>query len=262
MKIDKLKVRDLFSKAAKTYDRHSFIQAKVADYMFSQLKTQGRVLGILDIGTGTGRLSEKLKRIFPKARIFGLDFASGMLEEAKNKHKDLCLIQADAHELPFKIKSFDLVVSNVSYQWSDNLAGAFVEAARILKDGGYFLSAIFGNKTLEELRLSFLEARGDKRKILPNFELPHKKEIFQALKEAGFKNITIEQKLMKERYANTLNLIEWIKLTGANYSTRVLPNNLGASIILKEAAKIYESRYRDNGNIYATFEVIYAQANK
>lgn len=262
MKIDQLKVRDLFSKAAKTYDGNSFIQAKVSDYMFSQLATQGKVSRILDIGTGTGRLSEKLKHVFPKARIFGLDFASGMLEEAKSKHRDLFLIQADAHELPFQEKSFDLVVSNVSYQWSDDLARAFTEAVRILKEKGCFLAAIFGRNTLEELRLSFMEAQSGKVKMLPDFVLPQKKEIVKALKEAGLKNIIIEQKTIKEKYPDTLKLIEWIKLTGANYSAGVLPNNLGASRILKKASCIYESRYRDNGNIYATFEVIYAQAIK
>jgi len=262
--IDKLRLRRLFSRAAKDYDRYALLQAKISEDLFNKLRKIDKSLSILDVGVGTGRLTEKLSLSFPEAKIFGLDFAFGMLRQAMNRKIYPSLIQSDAQFLPFKDNSFDLVISNLSYQWVDNLVDAFDQIHNVLKKEGGFFITIFGRDTLKELRLSFLEARRLRYgEIKPLYlQLPDEEGLHETLTRLGFRNIEISRKLKKKTYRNLFSLLKWLKATGSNYSSGDLFNNLGSRQILEETAEVYRARYRDNGNIYASFEVIYAEARK
>ena len=262
--IDKLRLRKLFSKAAKDYDRHALFQAGISRGLLNKLKGIKGPLNILDVGIGTGRLAERLPAIFPKAKIFGLDFAWGMLQEARNKKNYPWLIQADAQFLPFKNNSFHLVISNLSYQWIDDLVGAFNQAYNLLKKEGRFFITVFGKDTLKELRLSFFEVWKARCKQANSLylQLPDENSVYTALVNSRFRNIKINRKIKRETYWDLFSLLKWLKVTGSNYNTGDFFNNLAARQILKDMSEIYKIRYHDNGKLYASFEVIYAEATK
>jgi len=262
--IDKSRLRAIFSKAAKDYDRYALLQARISDELFNKLKEIKNPLNILDIGSGTARLTKKLSSVFPEAKILGLDFASGMLDEVKNKKNHLSLIQADAQFLSFKENSFDLVISNLSYQWVDDLTAAFNQVHNVLKSKGRLFITIFGKDTLKELKSSFFEdwkIRHKGRNFLYR-QLPDEDSIYRALAKSRFKDIRINRKIKRQTYQDLFSLLKWLKFTGSNYNTEVFFNNLGSRQIFKNISDIYKARYHDNGKLYATFEVIYAQAIK
>ncbi len=68
---------------------------------------------VLDVGTGTGRISFFLTR--RGAHVTGVDSSAEMLRKAEEKAKavgvSVHFMVEDAHELPFEDKSFDYVVS-------------------------------------------------------------------------------------------------------------------------------------------------------
>lgn len=65
---------------------------------------------ILDIGSNSGALTAKIAKIFPRAKMIGLDIHRESVEYAKKKYPHLKFEVADAQKLPFKNKSFDLIL--------------------------------------------------------------------------------------------------------------------------------------------------------
>src|ERR1041385_7249374 len=69
---------------------------------------------ILDVGCGTGEITSRLARLFPAARVTGVDLIEPHLALARERYSDLAdrvtFRQADAFELPFADGSFDLAV--------------------------------------------------------------------------------------------------------------------------------------------------------
>jgi len=65
---------------------------------------------ILDAPCGSGKLLPKLLDM--NFSVTGADYSDGMLSQIKIKNKNLKLIQADIRKLPFKDKSFDVVICN------------------------------------------------------------------------------------------------------------------------------------------------------
>ncbi len=69
---------------------------------------------ILDVGCGTGSLTVDLARTFPRAQITAIDLSFPYLKQAQRRLRDfprVNFLQANAEDLPFKDKNFDVVTS-------------------------------------------------------------------------------------------------------------------------------------------------------
>jgi SAM-dependent methyltransferase len=64
---------------------------------------------------------------------------------------------ADEELLPFAPGSFDLVISDLSLHWVNDLPGCLL-VRQCLKPDGLFLASLFGTGTLQELRTALMEA--------------------------------------------------------------------------------------------------------
>jgi len=96
---------------------------------------------LLDIGSGTGRLLERLGGGRPGLGLFGLDRSAGMLSAARRARTQLHLVRGTAEALPFPSESFDLVTTTLSFHhWSDQ-PQALSEVRRVLRPGGTFALA-------------------------------------------------------------------------------------------------------------------------
>lgn len=95
----------------------------------------GRGSGIaLDIGCGTGAVSEELRRLGYDP--IGVDLAADQLRLAA---KHLPVIQADAAYLPIASASVPLVYTTYTSTEYDDLQGVINEIARVLKTGGRYV---------------------------------------------------------------------------------------------------------------------------
>ncbi|MBF0511889.1 MAG: methyltransferase domain-containing protein, partial [Candidatus Omnitrophica bacterium] len=210
---------------------------------------------ILDVGCGTGYLTGKLQNHWPQAQVMGLDFAIGMIEVARGKDAKIIWVVADGHQLPLKTAGFELVVSNLAYQWSGDLRQAFSEAQRVLTKKGFFAATLFGFNTGKELFLSLREAQcGIQVVRLPDFQ-----EVKKALKCSGFNEYKAEQREIKIEFLNMPELLKWHKIIGANHLSS--DGFLGPET-LSRAADIYQKRFPYGQGVAATFEVIEVYAQK
>ena len=85
---------------------------------------------ILDIGCSFGII---LEQITPEGGLgIGVDMDFGIGREGSN----LAFARADAEDLPFSDKSFDIVICNHVYEHTDNAGRLLAEIKRVMRDDG------------------------------------------------------------------------------------------------------------------------------
>ncbi len=252
------KARQSFSNASRQYDNFSDIQRKIGLQLIDQISKDSRYGRILDVGMGTGWITEQLLLKFPNAYVGGVDFAKGMADCAREKKINFA-IQADAHQLPFKEKTFDLIFSNCAYQWIADLAKAFASSAYVLKDEGDFYFTCFGRNTLQELRLSLRKVGVDLYNKQHNWHFLEEKKIYDFLCESKFQKITMETQAVVCEFSDMFALIRWLKSIGAN---RIKRDIFVGKTMLNQANDFYKVDFSKGNSVYATFEVIYGKAQK
>ena len=268
--MNKTKIKESFSIHATSYDQAAQLQQRVAEEVIGQIEalpmTPGR---ILDIGTGTGNLALTCKRLFPSAEIQACDIAQGMVAVAKVKGESIFsvspdFIGADADYLPDQSGIFDLVVSNLTYQWLASWHCAFREVKRVLKPGGTFCFTTLGSGTLFELRDSYTSSFRE----LGNGGAPHlhsfieKERLEEILSEEGFSEVSVRSRIEREHHRTVKDLLLTLWAIGAsNASSRHLAG-LGKPRVFRRMVAIYENQYGNGLHIPATYELLFASARK
>jgi ubiquinone/menaquinone biosynthesis C-methylase UbiE len=93
---------------------------------------------ILDVGCGTGRLLRSSRRVWPDARLYGVDPSEGMIRAGRALTPGELMV-AGAEEIPLADGSIDLAFSTIAFHhWSDPGRG-LREVARVLRPGGGFV---------------------------------------------------------------------------------------------------------------------------
>ena len=95
---------------------------------------------ILDVGCGTGEITARLAKLYPRAALMGVDLIARHLEVARERCAGLgervVFREADAFALPFADAAFDLVVCRHMLQAVPRPDGAMAEMVRVLRPGG------------------------------------------------------------------------------------------------------------------------------
>lgn len=258
------RIRRAFSDAALQYDVLANLHKEIGRELMGKIKPAQDCRRILDIGMGTGWLTNRLSLSFPGAQVIGLDFASGMVERAKKYSRDnegFGIVQADAGALPFKDDVFDIIISNLTYQWVADLEQAFRLCYSVLNQEGTFCFTMFGYHTFAEL-FAALTYAGDQHRPGNGCAWPrlaNREQITTALARGGFKNIKASDERIKAHFPDMMALVKWIKGIGAN----ALPKDMFiGKELLGRADEYYNNHFRDRLGIYATLEVIWAEATK
>ena len=113
-----------------------------------ELARRARELGprrILETAAGTGAVTRAMHAALPDAEIIASDLNQPMLEvNAQRITSDqVRFVEADAQQLPFQDKSFDLVVCQFGAMFFPERVRGHTEAGRVLDDGGHYLIAIW-----------------------------------------------------------------------------------------------------------------------
>ena len=92
----------------------------------------------LDVGCGTGALTEAIAQSCAPKRLAGIDPSAAFLDFARQRlsHAGSELRQADAHDLPFGVAEFDQVVSGLVLNFVPDKLRAAAEMVRVVRPGG------------------------------------------------------------------------------------------------------------------------------
>jgi SAM-dependent methyltransferase len=129
-----------FDRAAGYYDQTRELPEPIATQglpaLLQHIAPNGK---ILDVGTGTGRISIPLLRL--GADVIGVDLSLNMMGKLREKHPVARLAQADASRLPFASRLFDAVLTTHVMHLVGPWREALREYRRVLKPNGVYLEA-------------------------------------------------------------------------------------------------------------------------
>ena len=145
---------------ATSYHQVSTPQFDWGTAVLDRLVLEGNEL-VLDVGCGTGRLTEKLLERLPHGRAIGIDLSSNMLQVARDFLRprfgnQIQLLLADAAHLP-SIGKADAIFSTATFHWVRDHRQLFRSLFAALKPGGRVVAQCGGGANI--LRLHDRAAR-------------------------------------------------------------------------------------------------------
>ncbi|MCA0756271.1 malonyl-ACP O-methyltransferase BioC [Paenibacillus sp. N4] len=273
MSADRNSIERQFNKsAAESYDRHALVQRDMAGQLASSLadwKPAAHTAGsieVLEIGCGTGSLTEMLLHARPDFRITAVDIAQAMVDMAGLRIESAGyagrarFLRANAEEWAGDQPeaSYDLIVSSACFQWLADPRKTAVELRRLLRPGGLLAFATFGPATFHELHESFAAAHrmyGTEPERHGLSFLPAT-DWTELLEHAGFSRIRSGQALHTETHAGVRAFLHSVKAAGAGASA-ASSRGLGYRRLLTAMFQQYERRYAVPGGISATYELLF-----
>lgn len=264
--LDKARIRASFDRAARGYDAAAVLQQEVRMRMLARLEYINVVpRNILDAGAGTGHAAHALAARYPGTHVVALDLAPGMLQQAKTREpwwRNLIrqpqgLVCGDIEQLPLATASMDMIWSSLALQWCNDLDAAFSGMARVLRADGLLMFSTFGPDTLKEMRAA--TAADPEHVHVSRFIDMH--DIGDALVRNGFTEPVLDMENFVMTYDDVLGIMRDLKAIGARNATHGRRRGLEGKGFLQQLTERYE-RFRDNGKLPATFEVVYGHAWK
>ena len=256
--LDKKRIAQSFSKAARTYDAVAGLQREVGEKLFHYVNVSTSKNVIVDLGCGTGYFTEKLQSVFPQSQLIGLDLAEGMVSFAQSKNQSGCKwLCADAEQLPLANNSVDVIFSSLALQWCSDLKNLFSEIVRVLKPGGQLLFTTLGPQTLNELKSAWQQV--DQYVHVNRFR--HRDDVQSALVETGFSIVNFEQSPSVVQFEKLTDLTRSLKALGAHNVNRGQAPGLQGRKKIEAFKNAYEA-FRQDDNLPATYDVFYITAYK
>ncbi len=261
--IHKALAKRAFERAAVDYDSAAVLQREVNQRLLERLDyINFTPEAILDVGAGTGFATYHLYQRFTAANITALDLAYSMLTVCRSRasfwqrmKRRLRYVNAEAEALPFADNSFDMVYSNLTLQWVNDLAGALQEFRRVLKPGGMLLFSTFGPDTLKELRDSWQQVDGYSH--VNHFLDMH--DIGDAMLQTKLAEPVTDMENFTLTYPDIYQLMRELKTIGAHNVTSARQKGLTGKSTFKKLEQAYES-FRQDSVLPASYEVIYGHA--
>ncbi|WP_316979768.1 methyltransferase domain-containing protein [Shumkonia mesophila] len=256
---DRRTVRLHRERAAKGLESFDFLFAEVGERLADRLDDVTRRFPMaLDLGCHTGILAGRLAGRGGIETLVACD-----LSEAMARRAGPLALAADEERLPFAEGVFDLVLSNLSLHWVNDLPGALVQIRRALRPDGLFLGALFGGATCRELRQALAEAEiaqegGLSPRVSPLAEV---RDAGNLLQRAGFALPVADSDTLTVSYADPLKLMADLRGMGEANAALARRRTPTRRATLAAAAKRYQSLFAAaDGRVPATFEVIYLTA--
>jgi NADH dehydrogenase [ubiquinone] 1 alpha subcomplex assembly factor 5 len=213
---------------------------------------------VLDLGCHTGQMATRLKGHPKIGALFQADFSPAMASSARknNARPTIC---ADEELLPIAAGGLDLVTSNLSLHWVNDLPGAFAQIRQALKPDGLFLASLFGGDTLRELRIALMEADGETAagvapRVSPFTDV---RDAGNLLTRAGFALPVVDADNVVVTYEDLFKLMGDLRAMGETNTVLERPKTPARRDTFLRAADIYAKRFADKrGRLMATFQVI------
>ena len=255
---DRRLVRAHRDRAAATLAAHDFLLADSADALVERLHDVRRDFpAVLDLGCRTGLMAARLRGRKGIRTLLQADISVGMAGRARAN--GLPALVADEEMLPVAAGSLDLVVSNLSLHWVNDLPGALLQVRQALRPDGLFVATLLGGDTLHELRSVIFDAElavagGVSPRMSP---LTDVRDAGALLQRAGFALPVADADRFTVTYADAFGLFADLRGMGETAANRDRNPHTPSRSFWPEVARLYAERYAEpDGRIPATFQVI------
>ena len=254
---DRNRINNLRERSAANLDKHDFLFEWVASNLDGRLADITRQFPTaLMIG---GRLNKDHKTLLiEQAKIKQLITMELGAKLLKGKHE--LNVQADEEMLPFGENTLDMVISPLSLHSVNDLPGTLIQINHALKPDGLFLAALFGGKTLFELRECMMQAEiittgGVSPRIFP---FADKQQLGSLMQRAGFALPVIDSEHITVSYPNLKKLLHDLRGMGEGNAIIERSRRPATKALFEKTEQEYLKRFSDEqGKIQASFEIIF-----
>jgi SAM-dependent methyltransferase len=254
---DRRRLRRHRDRAAAGLPAHDFLFQDVAGRLAERLVDFSRRFELaLDLGCHGGDLGDALRGTGKIDRLVQCDLSPAMTRLAARENTQVLV--ADEEALPFAPACFDLVTSNLSLHWVNDLPGSLLQIRHSLKPDGLFLAAMFGAGTLVELRDALAEAEteirgGARPRVAP---LPELRDAAGLLQRAGFALPVADHEFITVTYADPFRLLS--DLRGMGEASALKAGGALTRASLARAVELYAERHAGpDGRIPASFRILF-----
>ena len=253
---DRRQLRRNRDRAAARLPEHDFLFREVAERLADRLDDVTRRFPLaLDLGSHGGELAEILGGRGGIEHLVRAELSEPMLRRGPAG----ALVVADEEALPFADGSFDLIISNLSLHWVNDLPGALIQIRRALKPDGLFLATLLGGDTLTELRRAWMEAElaeenGASPRVSPTIDL---RDAAGLLQRAGFTLPVADADAITVTYPDAMRLMADLRGMGeANAHALRRRSPTRRATLARMLAGYQDGFAQPDNRLPATFQVL------
>ncbi len=254
----KEKIAKNFSKGVENYLYHSQVQKKCADKLLQIAQNYSNSLPegpILEIGCGTGFITQELLKKFPTHSKDIIDISDEMLKYcAKNlqiseQQKNLIQFrQTDGETLKAEPNTYAAIISSFTIQWFQDLINSLNRLINTLQPQGVLLVAFPNDKSFPEWKKMC-----DQLKLpFTRNQLPNTIELVQKLSIPLHKIYIYEEKV-SINYNNAADFFKSLKIIGAGCNVKQEKLSISQ---MKELINYWNNQYYPK-NIEITYDVTF-----
>ena len=247
-------------RAASRASEFNFLFAETADRLADRLEDTTRSFPrAVDLGCHSGELAQILAASSRVETLHQADISYRYAKAARDLNGRSSMV-ADEEFLPFAEGSLDLILSNLSLHWVNDLPGMLLQARRALKSDGLFLASMLGGETLKDLREALMTAEAEEEggvspRVSPFVDV---KDAGALLQRSGFALPVVDADDITIDYPDALKLMRDLSGMGESNIVAKRSKKFTKRSTLARAAAIYHERHgREDGRVHAKFQVIY-----
>ena len=212
------------------------------------------------VGAGGGAFAEALAGRAGTERLIQTDSAGPLAElaAARAPAAETRVVGEESLDLP--AGAFDLVVGGMTLHRANDPVGALVQMRLALKPDGLLIAALFGGRTLHELRAAFAEAeaeveQGVSPRVAPMGEI---RDLGGLLQRAGLALPVADVDRFEVAYETPFHLMRDLRAMGEANALSARRRGFTRRATLMRAAEIYAAHFgRPDGRVTATFEIVF-----
>jgi ubiquinone/menaquinone biosynthesis C-methylase UbiE len=200
----KVIIKETFDSVSQGYDCKALrFFSESAKHLASLLPLHGNE-HVIDIATGTGNAALTIASRLPKGFVTGVDFSSGMLEQARRKAisqnvQNVKFVEMDMQTMEFDTEKFNMAICAFGIFFVDDMDNQLFNMAKMVNPGGTIAICNFHEDY-------FLPLRDIMTKRLESYNIQQPPQTWKLIateagckkffEKAGIQNITVEQKNM------------------------------------------------------------------
>jgi ubiquinone/menaquinone biosynthesis C-methylase UbiE len=241
-----------YDDVAETYERvHAPRFAEAARDLVDVLAI-GEGERVLDVGTGTGAAADEIART--GAKVVGIDRSVGMLSVGHRERPSLPVVAAEAIDLPFRDRTFDVVVGNFVFAHFMKVETALFDLTRVLAPGGRigFTTWSDGKDAFQDTWTELIETVIPRDMLAPAFaaaapghdRFAQPQAIEEELRRAGFRHVRTERRRYQWTYPRD-DLVEGLGTWAVGRFARNMLGEASWTSFLERARNTFADRFPD-----------------
>ena len=166
------------------HDKYSTNKMGFGNWIVSNYKIE-KGMKVLELGCGTGDMWKNRQSLVRDcSKLILSDFSEGMIAKTKENVGNYDNIEykvLDIQEIPYEDETFDIVIANMMLYHVPDIYKGLAEVRRVLKRGGSFYCATYGEHGIIEYLSEILATYGVEDNINKSFTLQNGYDILSKL---------------------------------------------------------------------------------